>query len=102
VLCGDSTSEDAVQHLLGATVPAMMLTDPPYGVEYDPEWRERAGLGHQRQTGVVPNDHRVDWTKAYQLFAGPVAYIWHSGLHAAEVAAGIEAAGFRIRPRSSG
>jgi DNA modification methylase len=26
-----------------------------------------------------------------------VAYVWHAGVHAAEVAAGLEAAGFRIR-----
>jgi DNA modification methylase len=74
-----------------------MVTDPPYGVDYDPEWREHAGLGRQRQTGVVPNDDRVDWTPAYRLFGGDVAYVWHAGVHAGEVAAGLEAAGFRIR-----
>jgi DNA modification methylase len=97
VLCGDATSEAAVRNLLGSTIPKLMVTDPPYGVEYDPLWRERAGLGRQRQTGVVPNDNRVDWGKAYRLFAGAVAYVWHSGVHAAEVAAGLEAAGFRVR-----
>ena len=59
VLCGDATSEDAVGHLVGSTIPKLMVTDPPYGVEYDPLWRERAGLGLQRQTGVVSNDNRV-------------------------------------------
>jgi DNA modification methylase len=74
-----------------------MVTDPPYGVQLDPEWRERAGLGKQRQTGTVPNDDRVDWRAAYRLFPGDVGYIWHSGVHAAEVAAGLEEMGFRIR-----
>jgi len=95
--CGDATSEEDVRRLLGSAVPALMVTDPPYGVEYDPQWRERAGLGHQRQTGLVSNDHQADWAKAYQLFAGDVAYVWHAGVHAAEVASGLEAAGFRIR-----
>jgi DNA modification methylase len=66
-------------------------------VEYDPTWRERAGLGRTQQTGLVKNDDRVDWTDAYKLFLGDVAYVWHAGVHAAEVAAGLEAAGFRIR-----
>jgi DNA modification methylase len=97
ILCGDATSAEAVAILLGTAQPALLVTDPPYGVEYDPGWRERAGLGRQRQTGKVANDHRVDWTEAYKLFAGDVVYVWHAGVHAAEVAAGLESAGFRIR-----
>jgi len=97
VLCGDSTSVDAVAALLRQASPTLMVTDPPYGVDYDPKWRERAGLGHQRQTGTVSNDQQVDWSIAYQLFSGNVAYVWHAGVHTAEIAAGLEAAGFRIR-----
>jgi hypothetical protein len=99
VLCGDSTSADAVGRLFGSKAPSLMVTDPPYGVQYDPRWREQAGLGHQRQSGVVANDDCVDWTAAYKLFLGDVAYVWHAGVHAGEVAAGLEAAGFRIRAR---
>ena len=62
-----------------------------------PSWREQAGLGQQRQTGTVANDDCADWTAAYQLFPGDVAYIWHAGVHAAEVASGIRSAGFSIR-----
>lgn len=97
VLCGDATSAEAVARLLGTATPGLMVTDPPYGVEYDPGWRERAGLGRQRQSGAVANDDQVDWTAAYRLFTGNVAYVWHAGVHASEVAAGLEAAGFRIR-----
>ena len=39
VLCGDSTSVEDVERLLDGKVPILMVTDPPYGVEYDPEWR---------------------------------------------------------------
>jgi DNA modification methylase len=97
VLAGDATSSEAVAQLLRQDRPTLLLTDPPYGVKYDANWRERAGLGQQRQTGVILNDDRVDWTEAYKLFSGDVAYVWHAGLHAPEVAAGLEAAGFRIR-----
>jgi DNA modification methylase len=97
VLCGDATSADDVKALLGEAHPRLMVTDPPYGVEYDPTWREEAGLGRTRQTGVVRNDDRADWRVAYQLFPGDVVYVWHAGVHAAEVAQGLEAVGFRIR-----
>ena len=97
LLCGDATSAEAVAILLGPAKPALMVTDPPYGVNYDPSWRERAGLGQQRQTGTVANDGRVDWSDAYRLFPGDVAYVWHAGVHAAEVAASLESAGFQIR-----
>jgi DNA modification methylase len=97
ILAGDATSPEAVAKLYGSERPKLLLTDPPYGVKYDPKWRERAGLGRTQQTGLVQNDDRVDWTEAYKLFPGDVAYVWHAGVHAAEVAANLEAVGFRIR-----
>jgi len=97
ILAGDATSPEAVAKLYGTERPKLLLTDPPYGVNYDPNWRERAGLGRTQQTGLVKNDDRADWTDAYKLFPGNVAYLWHAGVHAAEVAASLEAAGFRIR-----
>jgi DNA modification methylase len=39
----------------------------------------------------------VDWTAAYKLFPGDVAYVWHAGVHAGEVAAGLTSVGFEIR-----
>lgn len=97
VLCGDSTQAADVTRLCGSSVPVLMITDPPYGVGYDPQWREQAGLGAQRQTGTVQNDDRVDWCEAFELFSGGVAYVWHAGVYAGEVADSLKRAGFRIR-----
>ncbi len=97
VMCGDALSAACVDRLFGSASPVIMVTDPPYGVKYDPRWRNRAGLGKARQSGAVANDDKVDWTAAYQLFPGDVAYVWHAGVHAGEVAAGLESVGFRIR-----
>ena len=44
VLCGDATDAGAVSRLLGDQKPFLMVTDPPYGIELDSEWRDRARL----------------------------------------------------------
>ena len=63
-----------------------MVTDPPYGVEYDPAWRNRVrradGTRVRLATGKVLNDDRADWREAWALFPGDVAYVWHGALHA--------------------
>jgi len=39
--------------------PILMVTDPPYGVDLEPQWREDAGLNPRtRQGGTVANDDR--------------------------------------------
>jgi DNA modification methylase len=77
--------------------PHLIVTDPPYGVDYDPAWRNRAGLSTTERTGKVLNDHRADWREAWALFPGDVAYVWHGALHATTVAESLTASGFAIR-----
>jgi DNA modification methylase len=97
ILCGDATSREDVARLTGNTRMALMCTDPPYGVAYDPEWRHARGLNASNRVGSVNNDDRVDWRAAWSLFTGPVAYVWHGGKFAAPVQDSLEAAGFEMR-----
>ena len=97
LICGDSTSADVVGRLLGDVKPLLMVTDPPYGVEYDPGWRNKTGASATKRTGKVLNDDRADWREAWSLFPGDVAYVWHGALHAATVAESLEAVGFKVR-----
>src|SRR5208337_3083418 len=39
VLCGDATRAEDVARLLAERKPIVMVTDPPYGIELDSEWR---------------------------------------------------------------
>lgn len=97
LLCGDSRSADDVARVLAGESPVLMVTDPPYGVEYDPTWREEAVGTHVHSTGRVQNDDIVDWSEALEHFPGNVAYVWHAGIYADEVAAGLRRIGFNIR-----
>ena len=97
LLCGDATSSTDVSRLLASVVPHLMVTDPPYGVDYDPAWRLRAGVNNSSRMGQVRNDDRADWREAWTLFPGSVAYVWHGALHSSEVAASLMAASFDIR-----
>jgi DNA modification methylase len=97
LLCGDATSASDVARLLDGARPHLMTSDPPYGVNYDPEWRNEAGVSATMRTGKVANDDRADWREAWALFPGDVAYVWHAGVHARTVIESLEAAGFVIR-----
>jgi DNA modification methylase len=119
ILCGDSTKKEDVDRLLDGATPNLMVTDPPYGVEYDPTWRE--SLGKVRGTGKVSNDDnaklttwssskplgtrllpyaalkqrvRSAWAEAWKLFSGNVAYVWHADRFSKTVCQSLEDVGF--------
>jgi len=95
VLCGDATSADDVSRLLGGVQPHLMVTDPPYGVNYDPTWRAEAGINKNKgKMGSVKNDDRADWQPAWELFPGSVAYVWHASLYTREVLTSLDNTGF--------
>jgi DNA modification methylase len=109
VLCGDATDAGAVARLLGDSRPALLVTDPPYGIELDGEWRDRAGLngcgaaepsylkhrteGHHNTT--ISSDTRADWSDAFALVPSlQVAYVWHASVFTREVLDGMLRIGF--------
>lgn len=97
IACGSSTDAHTVEAVLAGVKPHLMVTDPPYGVEYDPSWRNQAGAAKTKRTGKVLNDDRADWREAWALFPGDVAYVWHGALHSSTVAESLLAAGFAVR-----
>jgi site-specific DNA-methyltransferase (adenine-specific) len=95
LMCGDSTNPQHVDKLLNGANPILMVTDPLYGVNYKPEWREEVDKG-ARNTGKVLNDDRYDWSEAYSLFTGDIAYVWHSALYTHKFAQNLADNGFDL------
>ncbi|GAC1649844.1 MAG: DNA modification methylase [Herpetosiphon sp.] len=105
IICGDSTDPDTVKRVLAGVTPNLMVTDPPYGVSYDPADRGKArnadgkllSTGNKRAVGKVQNDDIADWGATYKLFPGDVAYVWHSAINPGAAQKNLEDAGFGIR-----
>jgi len=86
-----------------------MVTDPPYGIQLDSEWRDRAGLnscgpaeasylkhrteGHTETT--ISGDTRADWSEAFEFVPSlHVVYVWHASVFTREVLNGLLRIGF--------
>lgn len=103
LVCGDSTNSDVVDSCLVDAKPILMATDPPYGVNHDPSWRDKYCIGkrgfsdkHANSKGLVKNDDQVDWSEAWNLFPGSIAYVWHAGRFASQVQDSLNLEGFEI------
>ena len=79
-------------------------TDPPYGIELDSEWRDRAGLNYcgpaeasymkNRTEGytetTISGDTRADWSEAFELVPSlEIVYVWHASILTREVLNGL-------------
>jgi DNA modification methylase len=109
VLCGDATNPEDVTRLLSDCEPLLLVTDPPYGIDLDSKWRDRAGLNGsaQSESSVVKNrtrghtqtsisgDTRADWSDAFALVPSlQAAYVWHASKFTREVLDGLLRIGF--------
>jgi DNA modification methylase len=90
LMCGDSTSIDAVEKLMAGRKANMLHTDPPYGVDYE----------------GVPNDHLKDASLeaflhdalscAFTVLApASNVYVWHADITALEFITAFRSAGFK-------
>ena len=97
LMCGDSGVKDDVDRLLDGAEPRLMVTDPPFGVEYDPKWRNR--LAQVRRGDYMPAeaDTRIDWDTVWRLSPASVFYIWLGRAGVLENGLALADSGFELR-----
>jgi len=96
LMCGDSTSAEDVHALIWPDVPNLMVTDPPYGVDY------QGGEVNKAKRERLAGDDSTDLFApalglAAEFMPTGAWYVWHSGRLAAPVHEAISSAGWSVR-----
>ncbi|MFV2063515.1 MAG: ParB N-terminal domain-containing protein, partial [Chloroflexota bacterium] len=94
----DASWRDGVYNALGPAEKPYMRQDGDAGETGATGAKRRArGRARGHRSTSISGDTRVDWSEAFALVPSlTVGYVWHAGVHAAEVAAGLRGIGFKI------
>ena len=99
LMCGDSTSLADVQKLVGGAQMDLLLTDPPYGVDYTGKTKSALKIENDSKT----DDEFIEFLKSAFLAAdavmkpGAVFYIWHASLKTYAFESACQMAGWEVR-----
>jgi DNA modification methylase len=94
----DGSWRDGVYNALGpAEHPYMRIDGQPEPDDATRAPGARRGRTRGHRNASMSGDTRADWSEAFALVPSlQVGYVWHAGVHAAEVAQGLERIGFEI------
>jgi DNA modification methylase len=99
LMCGDSTSIDALEKLTEGNLVDMWLTDPPYNVAYEGGTKEKLTI---QNDSMGDGDFRQFLRDAYVaadavMKAGAVFYIWHADSEGYNFRGAAKDAGWQVR-----
>jgi DNA modification methylase len=99
LMCGDSTSIDALEKLTEGRLVDMWLTDPPYNVAYEGGTKEKLTI---QNDSMGDDDFRQFLRDAYVaadavMKAGAVFYIWHADSEGYNFRGAAKDAGWQVR-----
>lgn len=80
LMCGDSTVLNDVERLMGGCKADMLLTDPPYNVDYEGKTKDKLKIKNDKMNNENFRQFLVDaFTNADMVMKpGAVFYIWHA------------------------
>lgn len=99
VMCGDSTSIDAVETLMAGGLADQLITDPPYNVAYTGKTKAKLKIQNdQMDAGQFRQFLRDAFVAADTVMkAGAVFYIWHADLEGYNFRGACMDAGWTVR-----
>lgn len=83
LMCGDSTSEEDVSKLVGEQKMDLLITDPPYNVDYTGKTKEAMKIQNDKMENNVFHDFLVKaFSNAYNFLKDGGAFYWQkSGIN---------------------
>lgn len=108
LMCGDSTKEADVAKLMGGDQADLLLTDPPYNVNYEDIATSHKHISKARTRSDIANDNLPQdqfiefLTAAFNCAAqamrpGAAYYVWHADTKGWEFRSALSNAGFQLR-----
>lgn len=99
LMCGDSTDAESVYQLCQDGQVDMLLTDPPYGVDYTGKTRDAMKIQNDATSDETLRDMLADaFSAANNLMKpGAVFYIWHADSKALVFRIACQMAGWEVR-----
>ena len=98
LMCGDSTDVQSVQKLCQGQVD-LLLTDPPYGVDYTGKTKDALKIQNDAKTDEALRDMLADGFSAADavMKPGAVFYIWHADSKSLVFRLACQMAGWEVR-----
>ena len=99
LMCGDSTSIQDVEKLMGEQQADLLLTDPPYNVDYEGGTDKKLKIKNDNMEDQAFRQFLIDVYKAADHVMKPGApfYIWHAGLEGYNFFGALRDVGWTVR-----
>ena len=99
LICGDSTKLETFEKLFGEDLADMVITDPPYNVNYEGGTKEKLTIQNDNMSDSDFYQFLFDFYSAMANFtkAGGAWYVWHSDSEGANFRSAMKNAGIMVK-----
>lgn len=98
-MCGDSTMIDDVEKLMDGQKADILVTDPPYNVDYEGKTKDKLKIENDKQDDESFRQFLTDAFSAADIVMRPGAafYIWHADSEGYNFRGACKDAGWKVR-----